>query len=167
MIHTANLITKREEYVSYDIRKRAEIFNALYQFARKIPAKYHSIIIDKKYHNTKNQLRKHLYREMEELIYKNKSYFSKFDKVVIYYDNGQKTVGIILDETLGKLNGYIHKIDFNHTEKKLFQVADMLTYLDKFEYKNNKKIPLVTHEKYFHNYINFKKIIQTLNKKRF
>ena len=77
MIHTANLITKREEYASYDIRKRAEIFNALYQFARKIPAKYHSIIIDKKYHNTKNQLRKHLYREMEELIYKNKSYLIK------------------------------------------------------------------------------------------
>ena len=33
MIHTANLITKRDEYKYMDITKRKSIFNALYHFS--------------------------------------------------------------------------------------------------------------------------------------
>lgn len=49
MIHMANLIMRREDYKNFDIAKRKSIFNAIYNFSRKIPVKYQTIIIDKKY----------------------------------------------------------------------------------------------------------------------
>ena len=49
MIHMADLIMKRGDYKNFSISKRKSIFNAIYQFSRKIPIKYQTIIIDKKY----------------------------------------------------------------------------------------------------------------------
>lgn len=45
MIHMADLIMKREDYKNFDIAKRKSIFNAIYNFSRKIPVNYQNIII--------------------------------------------------------------------------------------------------------------------------
>ena len=47
MIHMADLIMHRGDYVSFNIDTRKSIFKAIYHFSRKIPVKYHTIIIDK------------------------------------------------------------------------------------------------------------------------
>ena len=57
MIHMADLIMKRNEYKNFDIKTRKSIFNSIYQFSRKIPVKYCTIIIDKRFINNKQQLR--------------------------------------------------------------------------------------------------------------
>ena len=49
MIHMADLIMRRGDYRKFNISMRKSIFNAIYQFSRRIPVKYQTIIIDKKY----------------------------------------------------------------------------------------------------------------------
>ena len=49
MLHIADLIMKRGDYSKFPIAKRKSIFNSIYQFCRRIPVKYKTIIIDKKY----------------------------------------------------------------------------------------------------------------------
>ena len=49
MIHMADLILKRGDYKNFNIATRKSIFNAIYQFSRRIPVTYKTIIIDKRY----------------------------------------------------------------------------------------------------------------------
>ena len=167
MIHMADLIMKREDYKNFDIDKRKSIFNAIYNFSRKIPVKYQTIIIDKKYTDNARVLRQQLSIEINKMIKENETYFEKFDKIVMYYDNGQETLGTILDSIFLRFDGFEHRVEFDHKEKRLFQVSDMLTYIDKYDYKYKNKMQFTRGEKYFFTTEDIRKILKELNKKRF
>ena len=64
-------------------------------------------------------------------------YMNQFEKVVVYYDNGQEALGAIIDTLLMNKNNVEHRIEFDHKVKRLFQVSDMLTFIDKIVYKHN------------------------------
>ena len=167
MIHMADLIMKREDYKNFDIDKRKSIFNAIYNFSRKIPVKYQTIIIDKKYTDSSRVLRQQLSSEINKMIKEHETYFEKFDQIVMYYDNGQETLGTILDSIFLRFDGFEHRIEFDHKEKRLFQVSDMLTYIDKYDYKYKHKMEFTRGEKYFFTTADIRKILKELSKKRF
>ena len=167
MIHMADLIMRREDYKNFDIAKRKSIFNAIYNFSRKIPVKYQTIIIDKKYTDSARVLRQQLSSEINKMIKDHENYFEKFDQIVMYYDNGQETLGTILDSIFLRFDGFEHRIEFDHKEKRLFQVSDMLTYIDKYDYKYKHKMKFTRGEKYFFTTADIRKILKELSKKRF
>lgn len=167
MIHMADLIMRRGDYAKFDIKTRKSIFNAIYQFSRKINVKYCSIIVDKKYTDNSKILRKQISNEINKMINEHEEYFNKFDKIVMYYDNGQETLGIILDLLFLRFDGFEHRTDFDHKEKRLFQVSDMLTYIDKAVYKHKNNIKYKKAELYFFGNEELRKISKELDKKRF
>ena len=167
MIHMADLIMKRGDYSKFSISKRKSIFNAIYQFSRRISVKYKTIIIDKKYTDNGRVLRQKLSLEINYMVKEHEKYFSKFDKIVMYYDNGQEILGTILDSIFLRYDNFEHRIDFDHKEKRLFQVSDMLTYIDKFDYKYKNKMRFTKSEKIFFSIEDIRRILKELNKKRF
>ena len=167
MIHMADLIMKRNDYRKFSIGIRRSIFKAIFHFSRKINVKYRTIIIDKKYTDNNMILKRKLSYEINKMIKEHENYFDKFDMIVIYYDNGQEVLGTILDAIFSRYEGFEHRIDFDHKEKRLFQVSDMLTYIDKYDYKFKNKIKFSKSEKYFFTYEEIRKILRELNKKRF
>ena len=167
MIHMANLILRREEYKDFDIGIRKSIFNSIYQFSRKIPVKYKTIIIDKRYTNNVRTLKTRLTTEIKNMVNEHYDYFNKFNKIVLYYDNGQEPLGKILESIFSQFSGFEHRVDFDHKEKRLFQISDMLTFIDKYDYKYKNKIPFSKGEIYFFTINEIRKILKELNKKRF
>ena len=167
MIHMADLIMRREDYKNFDIAMRKSIFNSIYQFSRKIPVKYKTIIIDKRYTNDARTLRQRLSIEINKMIKEHEKYFNRFDKIVMYYDNGQETLGTILDSIFLRFEGFEHRVNFDHKEKRLFQVSDMLTFIDKYDYKYKNKMPFTRGEKYFFSIYEIRRVLRELNKKRF
>ena len=167
MIHMANLIMRQEDYKNLSIFIRKSIFKAIYHFSRKIPVKYKTIIINKKYTDTARILKQRLSIEINQMIREKEDYFKKFDKIILYYDNGQEILGTILDSIFYRFEGFEHRVKFNHKEKRLFQVSDMLTYIDKYDYKYKNKLQFAKSEKYFFTDNEIRKIIRELNKKRF
>lgn len=167
MIHMADLIMKRGDYKKFDINTRKSIFNSIYQFSRKIPVKYCTLIVDKRFLNNKTQLRQSLAYEINKLVKNNFDYFMKFAQIVVYYDNGQEVLGIILDSIFTMFDGYQHRSQFDHEEKRLFQVSDMLTFVDKYDYKYKNKMTFSSGEKYFFTHYEMRRILKELNKKRF
>ncbi len=101
------------------------------------------------------------------MVKEHEKYFNKFDKIVMYYDNGQEVLGTILDAIFSRYEKFDHRINFDHKEKRLFQVSDMLTYIDKYDYKYKHKMSFTKSEKYFFNSEEIRKILKELNKKRF
>jgi len=166
MIHMASLVARSGEYKDFEIKTRKSIFNAIYQFSRKINVKYCTIIVNKRYNDSKDKLLKELQYKINEIIRQNENYFKKFDIIALYYDNGQETLAIILDTIFSYFDGYRHIVDFNHEEKRLFQVSDMLTFIDKYDYKYKNKMSFTKNEKYFFSNEEMRKILKELNKKR-
>ena len=166
MIHLAYLVAKRGDYSHFKLERRKSIFWAIFYFSSRVKVKLKTIVIDKKYINKKMQLNVALAREIGQFINDNKEYLESFDKIVIYYDNGQETLATILDAIFATNPKVERRVDFDHTKKRLFQVSDMLTVIDKMDYKRKNKIPFTKAEKYFFTGKDFRQIIDLLKKKR-
>ena len=166
MIHLAYLVAKRGDYSHFDLEKRKSIFWAIFYFSNRVKVKIRTVIIDKKYINKKMQLNMALARKIGQFINDNKAYFDTFDKIVIYYDNGQETLATILDTLFATNPKVERRIEFDHTKKRLFQVSDMLTVIDKLDYKRKNNIAFTKAEKYFFNGKDFRHIINLLKNKR-
>lgn len=111
-------------------------------------------------------LRIQLQRNINNMMQSNNYYFGRFNRIVLYYDNGQTILGKILVSCFNKYKGFEHKYSFDKKKKKLFQVADMLTSIDKYDYKYNHNVPFSVNEKRFFNDTKMKNILQELRKKR-
>ena len=167
MIHMASLVMGRAEYYNFDIKLRKSIFNSIYQFSRRIKVRYKTIIIDKRYTDNNTSLKQKLLIEINNMVNENEDYFKKFDRIILYYDNGQETLGTILESIFYRFSGFEHRINFDHKEKRLFQVSDMLTYIDKYDYKYKNKMKITQAEKYFFSVEDIRRILKELDKKRF
>lgn len=166
MIHAADLIRHKGDYKNLSIDQRRKIFTAIYQFGRKSPIKLKSIIVNKKYTDTYKLLKKQLTMELNESISNDLKYFQKFDKIIIYYDNGQSQLTSILEDIFKDFNiSFIN--DFDKTKEKLFQVADMLTFIDKYYYKFKHKLYISKNEKIFFENMEMRKLLRELKSKRF
>lgn len=166
MIHLAYLIAKRGDYSHFSLEKRQSIFWSIFYFSIRTKVKVRTIIVDKRYINKKPQLNMNLARKIGDFVRENSDYINSFDKVVIYYDNGQETLGTLLDAVFSTNSKVERKIDFNHKVKRLFQVSDMLTVIDKLDYKRKNKIPFTKAEKYFFKGKDFRQIISLLKNKK-
>ena len=149
MIHLADLVAKRGDYSHFNLKQRKDIFWSIFYFSKRVKVKIHTIIVDKRFKNNKSQLNRELAVEINNFFEMIKDYMNEFDKVVIYYDNGQEALGAIIDTLLITRSNVEHRIEFNHKEKRLFQVSDMLTFVDKIVYKHNHNMTLTKAEKYF------------------
>ena len=121
MIHMADLIIKRGDYKNFNISIRKSIFNAIYQFSRRIPVKYKTIIIDKRYTDNGMILKQQLSYEINKMIKEHEKYFNKFDKIVMYYDNGQEILGTILDSIFLRFDDFEHRVDLIIKKKDYFK----------------------------------------------
>lgn len=131
MIHTALLVSRKNEYNKWSFEKRKDVFSTLYNFARKIGVRLKSVVIDKKYFNMRIRLKKKLKDEMEKFIRENWNYINSYKKVIIFYDDVE----------------FVSK--FNHEDNRIFQVADMLTVFDKLDFKIKNRLLLVRMRKSF------------------
>ncbi|MCI8330807.1 MAG: hypothetical protein HFE04_01760 [Bacilli bacterium] len=151
----------------FDLKNRKSIFYTFYNFARKIDIKLKSIVVDKRYSNTRLQLKKKLKDEMAKIIQHNYKYISSFKKVIVYYDNGQDSLSDIIMDAFLMFDNIELVSDFDHEDNRIFQVADMLTVIDKLCYKIKNKISFNRSEKDFFNDKKIKEIINLLKNKRF
>ena len=162
----ALLVAKRGEYSNYNLEKRRNIFWPLYYFLKRSKVKIKTIVIDKRYQNTRKQLNKELSKQIEDFINNNKKYFEKFEKIYIYYDNGQEQLNYILDSAFSSFSNVEKIAEFDHEEERLFQVSDMLTFVDKVVYKHQNNMPMTKSEKYFFSIKDILGIVRQLKSKR-
>ena len=156
-IHTEPLIRKEESYRNMDASERRTVLTKLFYFATKIDIKFMTFVYEKK--NFKESLQKDslkleskIVKDMNLFIQCNKDYFERYNKVILYYDNGQKNITRILNTVLAtNFNEYdIRKV--LPKDYKLFQVADLICTLEliknKMEINNlSKSETLIFHNK--------------------
>ncbi|MGN1301833.1 MAG: DUF3800 domain-containing protein [Clostridia bacterium] len=166
MIHLADLVARRGDYAHFELKQRKDIFWTIFYFSKRVEVKIHTIIVDKRFKNNKSQLNRELAIKINDFFNSISDYIDQFKKVVVYYDNGQDALGAIIDTLLMTKNNVEHRIEFDHKEKRLFQVSDMLTFVDKIVYKHEHNIQLTRAEKYFFSVKDILGIMRQLKNKR-
>lgn len=136
VVHTGPLIRKEEVYCNLAPNDRRAIFTKLFYFTKKAPITYKNFVIARKEYpdekTLKNRINILLSRFLEDTI----DYLFSFDRVVLYYDNGQPTLSKVLLEVFQKnLTNLYRKPDVHPYKYKLLQVADMICTLRLLEIK--------------------------------
>lgn len=135
MVHSAQLIRKEGIYVDLSGDERYKIFSKFFHFTQRVGIKYKSIIVSKK-HKKEQDLTNGISTQLSNFIKENLSYFQQFDKIIIYYDNGQKQLANVLISVFS--SWFFDKFDYRRVspcEYKLFQCADLICTLTMIEKK--------------------------------
>ena len=167
-IHTEPLIRRENPYQDYRPNERRAIFSRLYYFTLNCDIKYKSFVFKKSEYRDIFKLEARMAREISGFIRENLSYFQSFEKVILYYDNGQHELNRILNTVLAtELADYdVRRVQPN--DYKLFQVADLICTLELLEQKMNDRQMSKSELLLFHSKRDLKKdFLKGIHKKEF
>ena len=139
-IHTGPLIRREDEYYLSPLIERKRIFNTLYNFTRTTDITYHSIIVEKKQLAEEADLITRISNQLSSFLFENIEVFTQYDRVVVYYDNGQRELTSIL---VSVFNAILSNVEFKRiapASYKLFQAADMICTLELLSIKAERKM---------------------------
>ncbi len=168
VVHTEPLIRREEDYRNLSPNERRSIFTKLYYFAIKCQIRYKTFIFQKREFENIFKLEGRMAREISGFIRENLTYFQKFQKVILYYDNGQHELNRILNTVLAtELADYdVRKV--LPCDYKLFQVADLICTLELLQLKAEEGKMTRSEELIFHSKRDLKKdFLKGIKKKEF
>ncbi len=167
-IHTAPLIRREKPYQFYKPNERRSIFSKLYYFTLNCDIKYKSFIFRKNELKNNLQLETKISKDLSLFIQKNLSYFQSFEKVILYYDNGQHELNRILNAALSSRLADYETRKVLPSDYRLFQVADLICTLELLKIKSEKESLSNSELKLFHSKRDLQKdFIRGIEKKEF
>lgn len=127
-IHSAPLIRRERDYQNLDMTARRKLFRSLFNFMRLCNISYKAFVFKKKEFVDHDQLVSRMSRDVGLFVRENLEFFQSFDKVIVYYDNGQKEITNIINTVFNVfLEADVRKVE--PTQYSLFQAADMFCTL--------------------------------------
>lgn len=138
MIHCGPLIRKEYPFKGYKSEDVRGILNDLIWFVKSIEITYYPIIIDKKICSDRSDVEKYMLSSITNIINARYQYFNSFSNIHIYYDNGQRLVSNVLNETFEKELLNTDRRLIQPKDYKLFQVADLFCTLTLIEQKRQR-----------------------------
>lgn len=129
-IHTGPLIRRESVYSNDTIEERKHLFNALFNFARKPDFQYSCIKIRKRECPDAITMISRISKSLVNILKYNEEYWTRFDKVIIYYDNGQIELTKILTSIFSTLYTNVEFRKVKPVDYKLFQIADLICTME-------------------------------------
>ena len=156
-IHTGPLIRRESIYLNYLIEDRKRLFNALFNFARKLNFRYFCLKVQKKECPDVISITSKLAKLLSNRLRENELFWNNYDKVIIYYDNGQIELTKILTSVFNTLYTHVEFRKVTPIDYKLFQVADLICTLELLAEKAESNSFTNSELEFFDNIRTFKK----------
>lgn len=134
-IHIGPLIRREADYRWMDISDRRSIFRVLVDFVRRCDVAHYSWIFTKREYPDGDALLGAMARELGSFLRWQAEYFAGWDRIVIYYDNGQKEITNLVNSVF---NAHLSTVEVRRvvpSEYSLFQAADLCCTLALLEAK--------------------------------
>jgi hypothetical protein len=163
------LIRREGYYYHFSKVDRKTIFKKLFYFARKCDFSYKMFFFVKKEDGFGPELSMKMSRALRAFIVENLDLFYSYDRIVIYYDNGQHQITNLLASVFGTIiSGGLEFALAAPTNYKLLQVADMICSLELIDLKRKGKTISKSERLFFdkdsREFIN---LLKTMRKKQF
>ncbi len=124
--HAMPIIRREEEYRSFDLGERRKLMSILLSFIRKIDITYHTFYLEKYPGITPIDMTMILSKKFVDFFTHHGDFFRQFDRVVIYYDNGQIELTKILISVCYAIFAHFEFKNIQPSNYRLFQAADFL-----------------------------------------
>lgn len=147
-IHTAPVIRREEVFARYSIDDRRKLLYKMLNFVNGCPISYLTVIVDKKEAADKIALSGKLAKAIHRALSGHMEFFLNFDKIIVYYDNGQVELSTILNAVFSI---QFSNVEFRKAEPqkyRLLQAADFICSMELLRIKWEEK-RLSKSEKHF------------------
>ncbi len=138
-IHTGPIIRREPPYHNMTIDERRSLLYKMRMFFLHLPVVHTTIRINRKEAGDKFLLTAQISKKLKTFIYDHLEYFSSFDKVIVYYDNGQQELNIILNSILNLLLNNVEFRKASPSEYRLLQAADYVCSMELLSLKSDEK----------------------------
>ena len=128
LVHVGPIVRGEEIYRHMSVKTRRKLLKIFTTFVRKCPITYKSFHIEKKHFKNDDDMVARLSRDLSSFLQENSIYFSSFDSIKVYYDNGQNEISRML---AGVFHALFTNVEFTKvipSKYKLFQAADLFCY---------------------------------------
>lgn len=134
-IHTGPVIRREDVFGGLSIDERRKLLFKMLNFIVSSPITYEMAVVNRKEAPDKISLSGKLGREISNVIVKYKMFFEEFDKIIVYYDNGQIELGAILNTVFSI---HFSNVEFRKAEPqkyRLLQAADFICSMELLKIK--------------------------------
>ena len=135
-VHTGNLVRGEKPYEETLLRERQDLFYILFLLAKYANYRVICSIAEKK--TIKDEILEGITDSVLLTIMQLKDYLSKYDKVVVHYDNGQDFLKGVLLTAFRTISKNVVFVKTLQQENAFMQVADLFSYLELIKYKISK-----------------------------
>lgn len=150
-LHASPLMNGHDEYQGMALGDRKRLLSSFMALLRRLPLRYCTLSYRKSEFSGADELFGRIRRDMVNLLFDNLDYFQSFDRVKIYYDDGQPQVTAALHGAVGyalakdaTLYRWAQPADY-----RLAQAADLLCTLELTATKFERHEGTSTDEKVF------------------
>lgn len=129
-IHTGPVIRREDIFKQYSVDERRKLLYKMLNFVVACPISYLTVIVDRKEASDKVQLSGKLARAIRTAIDEHRDFFLSFDKIIVYYDNGQNELSAILNAVFSI---QFSNVEFRKAEPQkysLLQAADFICSME-------------------------------------
>lgn len=158
-LHASPLMNGNDEYAGMDIQDRKRLLQSFFTMLQHLPVKYHTFAYRKCEFGDSSVLEARIRRDIVNLVFDNLDYLQGFDKVKVYYDDGQYVVTKALHDAVEyalSTNAVMYK-DGDPKDYRLAQAADLICALELTALKFEAKEATRTDDRFFGAFGSFKK----------
>lgn len=139
------------------MEERQQLFNALFHFARKLDFHYACLKIKKDNPSDVIKMTSRISKSLSILLRVNESFITGFDKIIVYYDNGQIELTRIITSVFSTLYSNVEFRKVLPADYKLFQIADLICTMELLSVKTESGGFSNSEKQFFGNTRDFKK----------
>lgn len=149
-VHTEPLIRREDDYKNFEPNERRAIFTKLFYFTIGCEITYKSFVYKKLEYRSEFELEAKMAKNLSRFIQDNYTYFQGFDRILLYYDNGQYQLTRVLNAVFAThfTNYEIRKVI--PSEYRLFQAADLICTLELLRAKTQHQDLTKSEKRIFH-----------------
>ena len=166
-IHTGPVIRREGVFSLLSIDDRRKLIYKMLNFTLACSITHETIIVNRKRAQNKIELSGEIATKITQVITKHSGFFKEFDKIIVYYDNGQIELGAILNSVFS-----IHfaNVEFRKAEPqkyRLLQVADFICSLELLRLKWEENRLSKSEKNFFYKPQELKKVfLKAIDRKR-
>lgn len=166
-IHTGPVIRREEVFGRYSIDERRKLLYKMLNFVNACPISYLTVVVDRKEAIDKVALSGKLAKAINMAISVHQDFFTKFDKIIVYYDNGQHELSVILNAVFSIQFASVEFRKVAPQRYRLLQAADFICSMELLKIKRDERRLSRSEEKFFYKPQELKKVfLKNIEKKK-
>ena len=166
-IHTGPVIRREDVFEGFTIDERRKLLYKMLNFINACPISHFTVSINRKEAFNKVDLSGKLAKAIHSAIAVHQDFFLPYEKIIVYYDNGQSELSSILNAVLSIC---FLNVEFRKAEPqkyRLLQAADFICSMELIRIKKEENRLSKSEEKFFYKPQELKKtFLKSIDKKR-